>query len=377
MKLALKTSLVLGLATAASSAFANVYPNLPVAIKQGGGALINDTVYIGLGSAGDKFFALDLKNAASGWKEVATFPGGSLSQPVVAAVNGKLYVLGGVGTVNGLTTSTNDVYEYDPAKNSWQKLPTRSPLGLVGASGFVHGDSIYIVGGTNLEIFNGFFKDNAAAKTDAEKSGVLNHYFDKRTQDYFFNTILFSYKPATNQWFNNGNMELKGRAGAGVAIRDNKFIVVNGEVKPGLRTDKVNEGKFNSKGEVSWEELKDLPPNPGEKVQDGVAGAYTGYIDKYLFVAGGANFPGADAAYKAGNLYAHKGLAKIYQKASFVYYDGKWSYAGDLPQGSGYGVAISYGKDLLLFGGETDGGKPLDQVYVVSYDPETKKVTFK
>ncbi|WP_222985548.1 N-acetylneuraminate epimerase [Psittacicella gerlachiana] len=377
MKLALKTSLIFGLAAAASSAFANVYPNLPVAIKQGGGALINDTVYVGLGSAGDKFYALNLKDAAKGWTEVASFPGGSLSQPVVAAVNGKIYVLGGVGTVNGLTTSTNDVYEYDPAKNTWTKLPTRAPLGLVGASGFVYGDRIFVVGGTNLEIFNGFFKDNAAAKTDDEKSAVAAHYFDKRTQDYFFNTILFSYQPSTNKWYNDGHVDFKGRAGAGVAIQGNEFIVVNGEIKPGLRTDKVNRGKIEADGDVEWKELKDLPPNPGEKVQDGVAGAYTGYIGKYLFVAGGANFPGAAQAYKNGNLFAHKGLAKIYQKAAFIYHDGKWSYAGDLPVGSGYGVALSYGNDLLLFGGETVDGKPLAEVYVVSYDPNTKKVSFK
>ncbi|RIY33595.1 N-acetylneuraminic acid mutarotase [Psittacicella melopsittaci] len=377
MKLALKTSLVVGLAAAAGSAFANVYPNLPVAIKQGGGALINDTVYVGLGSAGDKFFALDLKNANKGWTELATFPGGSLSQPVVAAVDGKIYVLGGVGTVNGLVTSTNDAYEYDPSTNKWTKLATRSPLGLVGGTGFVYKDRIYVVGGTNLEIFNGFFKDNAAAKTDAEKGAVAAHYFDKRTQDYFFNTILFSYQPSTNKWYNDGHLDFKGRAGAGVAIKGNEFIVVNGEIKPGLRTDKVNLGIIGSDGEVKYKELRDLPPNPGEKVQDGVAGAYTGYIGKYLFVAGGANFPGAHEAYEKGNLHAHKGLAKIYQKAAFIYADGKWSYAGDLPVGSGYGVALSYGNDLLIFGGETDEGKPLAEVYVVTYDPATKRVTFK
>lgn len=375
---ALKSTLVAGLVVASTTAFANVLPNLPVAVKQGGGALIGDTVYAGLGSAGDKVFALNLKDPSKGWTEIAQFPGGGRSQPVVAQVNGKLYVFGGLQTVNGVLTSVNDAYEYDPTANKWTQLPTRSPLGLVGATGFTYGSKIYVVGGTNFEIFNGYFKDYTAAETKEAKDTVAAKYFDLRTQDYFFNDHLFSYEPSTNKWRNEGYVDFDGRAGAGVAVKGNTFYVVNGEVKPGLRTDKVEKGEFKSNGKVDWDDAKDLPANPGDKVQEGQAGPYTGLIGgKYVFTAGGANFPGAQAAYKSGKLFAHQGLTKTYYKTSFVLRDGKWHYAGDLPVASGYGVTITYGDKLILIGGETTKGEALSAVWEVTFDPATNKVTFK
>lgn len=48
-----KTALCAALfTTVAFSANAQVYPDLPVGIKSGTGALIGDTVYVGLGSGG-------------------------------------------------------------------------------------------------------------------------------------------------------------------------------------------------------------------------------------------------------------------------------------------------------------------------------------
>ena len=82
-------------ATVAFSASAQAYPDLPVGIKSGTGALIGDTVYVGLGSGGDKFYSLDLKDPAEKCKEIAAFPGGERNQPVEAAGDGKLYVFGG------------------------------------------------------------------------------------------------------------------------------------------------------------------------------------------------------------------------------------------------------------------------------------------
>ena len=53
-----KTALCAALfATVAFSANAQVYPDLPVGIKSGTGALIGDTVYVGLGSGGNKFYS--------------------------------------------------------------------------------------------------------------------------------------------------------------------------------------------------------------------------------------------------------------------------------------------------------------------------------
>lgn len=55
----LKQSLTASLlAVLALSATGKTYPDLPVALADGGGALIGDTAYVGLGGAEDGLFAL-------------------------------------------------------------------------------------------------------------------------------------------------------------------------------------------------------------------------------------------------------------------------------------------------------------------------------
>jgi N-acetylneuraminate epimerase len=51
------------------------WPDLPVGVKNGISAQIDDTVYVGLGSAGSTFYSLDLKDRAKGWVKRSAFPG--------------------------------------------------------------------------------------------------------------------------------------------------------------------------------------------------------------------------------------------------------------------------------------------------------------
>jgi len=360
--------------TFAATAQAAAYPDLPVGIKSGAGALIGDTVYVGLGTGGDKFYALDLKTPNAQWKEIAAFPGGDRNQPVAAAVDGKLYVFGGLQkNEKGELQLVNDAYSYNPADNTWSKLPTRSPRGLVGSTGASHGDKVYIVGGSNLSIFNGFFQDTVAAGEDkAKKDEITKAYFEQRPEDYFFTTELLSYEPSTNKWRNEGRVPFSGRAGAAFTIQGNDLVVVNGEIKPGLRTAETHAGKFTAKG-VEWKNLPDLPAPKGQS-QDGLAGAMAGYSHGHYLVTGGANFPGSVKQFKEGMLHAHKGLSKAWHKDIYTLNNGKWKIVGELPAGIGYGVAVSYDNKVLLIGGETEGGKALTSVQTMSYDGKQLKV---
>ena len=357
----------------AGTAAASAYPDLPVAIKNGAGALIGDTLYVGLGSGGDKFFALDLKKADAQWQEIAAFPGGERNQPVASAVDGKLYVFGGLQKNDkGELQLVNDAYAYNPADNVWTKLATRSPRGLVGTTGATFGDKVLMLGGSNLSIFNGYFQDFVGAGDDqAKKDAVMLAYFDKPPQDYFFNTELFSYQPSTNQWHNEGALPFSGRAGAAFTVANNQLYVVNGEIKPGLRTAQTHLGKISKNG-VQWQTLPNLPAPKG-KSQDGLAGAFAGFSHGNYLVTGGANFPGSVAQFKQGQNYAHKGLSKAWHKEIYALNNGKWKIIGELPQGIGYGVAVSFGDKLLLVGGETDGGKALSSVQTIEFDG--KKLT--
>lgn len=363
---------VLGLT--AFAAQAAPYPDLPVGIKGGAGALIGDTVYIGLGSGGDKFYALNLKEKDAQWQEIAAFPGGMRNQATAAGVDGKLYVFGGFqDTANHKNESINDAYVYDPTSNMWTKLQTRSPKGATaGTSAISDGKKIYFVGGVNQEIWNGLFQDVAAAGGDKEKEkAVFDPYFNLRAQDFFFSPEIASYEPATNVWRNEGVFPFPPRAGAALGLKNGKLLVVNGEIKAGLRTASTELGTIGKDG-ITWKKLGDLPAPAGMAQQDGIAAAMGGYSNGHYIVTGGANFPGARANYEKGITDAHRtgGLKKTYHNDVYALNEknGTWKIVGKLPENIAAGLAVSYGNKVLLIGGETDGGKALSKVQSMSYD---------
>lgn len=377
MKLA-KLALFTAIATTAFAAQAEQYPDLPVGIKSGTGALIGDTVYVGLGSGGDKFFALNLKEKDGQWKELPAFPGGARNQPVSAVVDGKLYVFGGMQKTDVAANQIiNDVHVYNPADNTWTKVKTRSPRSAsVGASAIAKDGKIYFVGGVNHEIWNGLFQDLEGV--EKEKQGMyLDPYFNLRHQDFFFNSDILSYEPATNTWRNEGYFPYSGRAGAAIAVKGDKLLVVNGEIKAGLRTDTTELGILGKNG-ITWKQLGKLPAPKGYTEQEGLAGGMGGYTKGGYIVTGGANFPGARANYAKGINDAHRtgGLKKTFHNAVYSLDEkkGTWKVVGEYPINIAYGVALPYDNKVLMVGGETDGGKALTEVKTMSFDGKTLKV---
>lgn len=372
-KTVLHSALFAAIAMTGFAAQAAQYPDLPVGIKNGSGALIGDTVYVGLGTGGDKFYSLNLKEKDAKWQETAAFPGGKRNQPVAAGIDGKLYVFGGFQDTDVAKNQViNDAYAYNPADNTWTKLQTRSPRAAVGASAAATKDKVYFVGGINQEIWNGLFQDIAAAGGDKDKEkNIFDPYFNLRAQDFFFSSEVVSYEPATNTWRNEGYFPYSGRAGAAVAIKDNKLLVVNGEIKAGLRTDTTEIGTIGKDG-ITWKQLGKLPAPKGYKQQEGIAGAMGGYTNGNYIVTGGANFPGARENYANGIMDAHRtgGLKKTHHSDVYALDSakGSWKIIGNLPANIGYGVAVSYDNKVLLIGGETDGGKELTSVQSMSYD---------
>lgn len=362
---------ILGLTAFSAQA---VYPDLPIGIKGGAGALIGDIIYVGLGSGGDKFYALNLKEKDAQWKEIAAFPGGVRNQATAAGVDGKLYVFGGFqDTANYKSESINDAYVYDPANNTWTKLQTRSPKGATaGTSAVADSKKIYFVGGVNQEIWNGLFQDVAAADGDKEKEkAIFDPYFNLRAQDFFFSPEIASYEPATNIWRNEGIFPFLPRAGAVVGLKDGKLLVVNGEIKAGLRTPTTELGTIGKDG-ITWKKLGELPTPAGYSQQEGIAAGMGGYSNGYFIVTGGTNFPGARANYAKGINDAHRtgGLKKTYHSDVYVF-NGKnvtWKIVGKLPENIAAGISFSYKNKVFLVGGETDGGKALTKVQTLSYN---------
>ncbi|CQJ56305.1 N-acetylneuraminate epimerase [Yersinia rohdei] len=359
-KIACFSALALCVSLSLPYANAEHYPDVPVPFKYGTGARIDNNIYVGLGSAGQSWYRLDTEKTRSGWQKIADFPGQPREQAVTVGLDGKLYVFGGVGKNTASDTQVralNDVYQYDPATNQWQQLPTRAPRGLVGTvATAVEGSQAMLLGGVNKAIFDGYFADLAVAGSDeTQKNAVINAYFNQSPADYFYNRDVLIYDPAKNQWKSGGQLPFLGTAGSAITGMNNNLILINGEIKPGLRTAAVWQGKTQD-NKLEWQQRPDLIGAEKNTPQEGLAGAFAGISQNVVLVAGGANFPGAWKQFNAGELYAHKGLKKQWQQPIYALENNQWQKVGELPQPLGYGVAIQGDDELILVGGETTGG---------------------
>ncbi|WP_145555796.1 N-acetylneuraminate epimerase [Yersinia canariae] len=347
------------------------YPDVPVPFKYGTGARIDNNLYVGLGSAGQSWYHLDTDKIQVGWQKIADFPGQPREQAVTVALEGKLYVFGGVGknaVDDPQISALNDVYRYDPQTNQWQRLATRAPRGLVGtAAATLDGSQALLLGGVNKAIFDGYFTDLAAVGShETQKKAVIDAYFNQAPADYFYNRDVLIYDPAKNQWKSGGQVPFLGTAGSAITAANDKLILINGEIKPGLRTAAVWQGKKQG-AELQWQPRPELMGSEKGAAQEGLAGAFAGVSHDVVLVAGGANFPGAWKQFNAGQLYAHQGLKKQWQQPIYALVDNQWQLAGKLPKSLGYGVSIQDKNKVILVGGETSGGAATSTVTQLSW----------
>lgn len=354
-----------------STSFAEKLPNLPVTFKSGAGTINKNVIYIGLGTAGKSWYKLDLNNQTKQWEKIADFPGTQRDQAIALALNNDIYVFGGAGKENKESetiSALTEVYRYLPEENKWEKVNTRAPYGLVGHAGInINNHEAIILGGVNQQIFDGYFVDlNRTKENGSENKKVISDYFNKPAEGYFFNRNIMEYNAESNQWRLLGVMPFNGTAGSALAYDGNKITLINGEIKPGLRTSEVQTATFKN-NQLQWDTVAQKLPNPTpDQQQDGLAGAFAGYSMHTLLVAGGANFPGSQANYAQQHYFAHQGLEKTWHKEIYGFINNQWKVIGELPLPLGYGVTISHDNSLYLIGGETNKGEAVNSVITLT-----------
>jgi N-acetylneuraminic acid mutarotase len=168
---------------------------MPVAGGCGGGAAINNVLYVFVGcdvntttSSGSTGYLLKYDPSNGKWAARASAPSPH-KFPGVTVISGKLYVVGGKNN-SGLTTA---LHVYDPAKNTWStKAPLPSARYSLMAQGV--GGKLYAIGGNDA--------------SDAVTSTV------------------FVYDPGANSWSVGPAMPTPRATHSGLAI--NKVIYVVG-----------------------------------------------------------------------------------------------------------------------------------------------------
>lgn len=212
------------------------------------------------------FLRLNLANIEKGWEQLPDFPGAARVQPVLAtgeSPNGtRIYLAGGFQPILNEEEPIvpTDVLVFDPATFTWQQETVLPPFKdgtnrtLTGGCAVTfQTDKILFMGGVNYDCFLAAIarpihlakaeaaRDSAAiTRLQAEAKAYMHH----PVEWYRFNTTLLQYDLSTKAWSDLGEYEQLARAGAGAVIQDGRLTIINGELKPGIRTPQVNQAKL-------------------------------------------------------------------------------------------------------------------------------------
>ncbi len=189
----------------ASAAIASEqWPDLPAGVKNGVGVKAGDVLYVGLGSAGQLFYALDLKDRKAGWKKMADFSGPARSGATASISDGKIFIFGGSGMETASAKSPvifDSVYSYDIDENRWEREETQAPVGLLGATSHTLDDGeIVFFGGYNKQVFDKYLADvmSVDAKKEPEKwNDIVNGFMGQLPQGYKWNQEVLAILPKT------------------------------------------------------------------------------------------------------------------------------------------------------------------------------------
>ena len=221
-------------------------PSLPVTIDNMAGAILDNVLYIVGGNVNgvpaSSVYSLNLSKLDEGWKEVIAVPGNPRVQPVCAAQGGKLYVWGGFSTAGEGREATLSVdgYAYTPATKEWKQVATPTDetgtaVSLGGGVALPLGeDAILCAGGVNKDIFLQALQGIHKGK----------EYLSRPVEWYQFNRKLLKYDIQKDEWTCLGDYEQGARAGAAMVSDGSSYYIINGELKPGIRTKDINRIKI-------------------------------------------------------------------------------------------------------------------------------------
>lgn len=346
-------------------ALACAWPDFPLALTQAVGVRLGSTLFAGLGSAGQAWFALDTTAAAKAWHPRAAFPFAARKDAVAAAANGKIYVFGGSGRSAGAQSlhQFDSIACYDPQTDCWTELSVRLPVGMLGASAATIGSSIYIFGGYNKLQFDQFFQAYEAAAPEQQPT-ILYAFMDRDAKDFSWNDHTWEFDTRDHSWHDIGQVPHAPNCGSGIIVDGVEFFLASGEIKPGLRTASVKHGAVQNR-ELMWLADKDLPPS--DQSQEGIAAAFSGKCGMVKILAGGTNFIGAHQNYQSGKKYAQRGLNKLWRDEIYMLRNEMWEFSGRLPHGRASGLTFEVEQGLLLVGGDTQNGQPCLETWLLSF----------
>ena len=224
--------------------------DLPFTLQNGVAVYNDNKLYIITGKQGgkgsDKVYEYDLTTKEA--KELAPVPGqASRTQAVAQLLNGNIYVFSG-----GDATAYTDGYKYDFANNTWEQVADVSINGgegisLLGAvSVKLNETEMLVIGGFNKAIYDNAVY-NLGTLQGTALAGFRQGYFGADPYEFNWNSNILIYNCESNTWKTIGEVPFDAPCGEGLILIGNKIYSINGEIKPGIRTDKMYVGTILAK----------------------------------------------------------------------------------------------------------------------------------
>ena len=248
----------------------NSFPALPEPLDNFSGASVGSKVFVAggnaSGKASNKVFYINTATDKE-WKQLPDFPGDARVQPVLAAIekdNDTLwYVLGGFfgGDATKTPTMGEKVLAFSLKQQQWhevalQENPNKEIFSLTGATALAI-DNRYIAcfGGVNHSLFINTITDlyhlgKDTSLTDDQRKqknyDYMSHYMTQPIEYYKFNQECYLFDTHTKQWSVLNTQPDFARAGATLVGTPSEFYLIQGELKPGVRSPKTYKLKILS-----------------------------------------------------------------------------------------------------------------------------------
>lgn len=212
------------------------YPALPVSLANMAGTLVGDVIVVvggsesSAGNPSNQCYLLDLQNLSEGWVQLAELPGPARVFPVVGAKGMSLFVFSGEGVFHDIYGVArrqifSDAYRLDLSRSNgtWEgEWRTLAPMPKAAAAGPAPAPLL-----ANCFLLWGGI------------DGVSALHNDPETYPELPNDIL-RYYPDSDMWeFQQGNPQWPGRVTLPTVFYHGYSYYVNGEVKPGVRTNRI------------------------------------------------------------------------------------------------------------------------------------------
>lgn len=235
-------------------------PDFPIAVTNIALTSLNNIVYaIGgdeAAKSSDLVFSIDLNAVELEWKSLPKLPFALANSVAVVQKDEKetnIYIIGGrTKTPSGISDLHNTTLAFNLKSQTWKSKAIitdgKNTTNFSAGAGVAFGNQyILITGGDNGTTFHKietYLSQISKASSEEEKSKLIaEKNILNTTHNGFYNAILL-YNTQTNKWSKIGELPFLAHVTTPAVLWNNKIVLSNGEIKPGIRTPNVMIGSI-------------------------------------------------------------------------------------------------------------------------------------